>query len=43
MVEKTEIEIRSETEAVNDIKREIKIISSRLEKIETELSRPRQD
>jgi hypothetical protein len=34
MVEKTELELRSETESVNDIKKEIKIISSRLEKIE---------
>lgn len=38
MVEKTELEMQSETESVKDIKREIKIISGRLEKIEIKLN-----
>jgi hypothetical protein len=42
-VDKTEMEIRSETESVNYIKKEIETISSRLKKIEAELSRPRQN
>jgi len=37
MVEKTELEMQSETESVKDIKREIEIISDRLEEIETKL------
>jgi len=37
MVDKTELEMRSEMEFVNDIKKEIKIISNRLEKIERKM------
>lgn len=37
MVEKNELELQSETESVNDIKKEIKVISNRLEKIEQNL------
>lgn len=33
MVEKTELEIKSETESMDDIKKEIKLISSQLEEI----------
>lgn len=39
MVEKTEMEMQSETESVKDIKREIKAVSGRLEKIEIKLDR----
>jgi MFS superfamily sulfate permease-like transporter len=38
VIEKTELELQSEAESVNEIKREIKIIASRLEKIEKSIS-----
>ncbi|MDO8529215.1 MAG: hypothetical protein Q7S18_00935 [bacterium] len=37
MVEKTELEMKSEAESMNEIKKEIKIISDRFEKIEQKL------
>ncbi len=39
VVEKTELEMRSETETTEDIKKEIKIISSRLEEINRKLDK----
>lgn len=37
MVEKTELEMQSETESLNDIRKEIEAISNRLERIENKL------
>lgn len=39
MAEKTELEVRSETEAIDDVKKEIKLLSSQLEKIERKLDK----